>query len=239
MPVADIVTALGKTVLFHGLSDAELKRLAAIARAVTLPAGTVLFNQGDGSDGLYVITAGILRIFLTSDDGREATINLAEEGEVIGEMALLDGLPRSAGAAALTDAKLVFIPRDAFLALLDNSARLARQIIITLCERLRATNAQVDQAIFHDLRHRLLVLLRQIALLHGRLEGDMAVVELDLTQGTLAQMLGASREAVNKHLRALAREGCILVDGHKIEIYKTPRTDIGETSAATVRRPAP
>jgi CRP-like cAMP-binding protein len=227
MSVAEIVTALARTVLFHGLGEAELRRLASIARLTALPAGSVLFNQGDGSDGLYVITAGIVRIYLTSQDGREATINLSEEGEVIGEMALLDGLPRSAGAAALTTTELIYIPREPFLALLEGSALLARQIILTLCERLRATNAQVDQAIFHDLRHRLLVLLRQIALLHGRLEGDMAVVELDVTQGTLAQMLGASREAVNKHLRALAREGCIAVVGHKIEIYKTPRTDVG------------
>jgi CRP-like cAMP-binding protein len=227
MSVAEIVTALGRTVLFHGLSDSDLTRLAAIARVTALPAGSVLFNQGDGSDGLYVITSGIVRIYLTSSDGREATINLAEEGEVIGEMALLDGLPRSAGAAALTTARLIFIQREAFLSLLESSSLLARQIIITLCERLRATNAQFDQAIFHDLRHRLVVLLRQIALLHGRLEGDMAVVELDVTQGTLAQMLGASREAVNKHLRGLAREGCIAVKGHKIEIYKTPRTDVG------------
>jgi CRP-like cAMP-binding protein len=227
MSVAEIVAALARTVLFHGLSDSELKRLAAIARMTALPAGTILFNQGDGSDGLYVITSGIVRIYLTSSDGREATISLAEQGDVIGEMALLDGLPRSAGAAALTDARLIFIQREPFLALLESSTLLGRQIIITLCERLRATNTQVDQAIFHDLRHRLLVLLRQIALLHGRLEGDMAVVELDVTQGTLAQMLGASREAVNKHLRALAREGCIAVAGHKIEIYKTPRTDVG------------
>jgi CRP-like cAMP-binding protein len=227
MPVLDTVAALGRTVLFNGLGAAELKRLAGITRVTSLPAGAVLFNQGDGSDGLYVITSGIVRIFLTSGDGREATINLAEEGEVIGEMALLDGLSRSAGAAALTAAQLLFIAREPFLALLESSTQLARQIILTLCERLRATNAQVDQAIFHDLRHRLLVLLRQIALIHGRLEGDMAVVDLDVTQGTLAQMLGASREAVNKHLRALAREGCIAVAGHKIEIYKTPRTDIG------------
>jgi CRP-like cAMP-binding protein len=227
MSVGEIVSALGRTVLFNGLSDGELKRLAAIARVTALPAGAVLFNQGDGSDGLYVITSGIVRIYLTSADGREATINLSEEGEVIGEMALLDGLPRSAGAASLTDARLIFIPREPFMTLLEGSSRLARQIIITLCERLRATNAQVDQAIFHDLRHRLLVLLRQIALLHGRLEGDMAVLELDVTQGALAQMLGASREAVNKHLRALAKEGCIAVAGHKIEIYKTPRTDVG------------
>ena len=90
-----------------------------------------------------------------------------------------------------------------------------------LCERLRAANAQVDQAIFHDLRHRLVVLLRQIAVLHGRVEKDMSIVDLDITQGNLAQMLGASREAVNKQLRALAKEGRIVIDGPRIQIFRT------------------
>jgi CRP-like cAMP-binding protein len=223
MIAQDLAGQLGHTLLFNGLDREELRRLAGIAREVTLAAGAVLFEQGDESDGLYVVTSGIIRIYLTAEDGREATVSLSEEGEVIGEMALLDGLPRSAGGAALTAAKLIFIPRAPFLALLDTSAKLARQIILTLCERLRATNAQIDQAIFHDLRHRLLVLLNQIALIHGRIEADMAVVELDLTQGSIAQMLGASREAVNKQLRALVKEGCIAVDDHKIQIFKQPR----------------
>jgi CRP-like cAMP-binding protein len=224
MTTDDMAAALGRTVLFNGLDRRELDRLVAIARETRLAAGAILFHQGDESDGLYVITSGIVRIYLTSGDGREATINLAEEGEVIGEMALLDGLPRSAGAAALTDARLIYIGRAPFLELLDNSAQLARQIILTLCEHLRATNAKIDQVIFHDLRHRLLVLLRQIAVIHGRVESDMALVDLDLTQGTLAQMLGASREAVNKQLRALAKEGCIAMAGHKIHIFKEARS---------------
>ncbi len=223
MASQDLAVQLGRTLLFNGLDEDELRRLAGIAREMSLASGGVLFDQGDESDGLYVITSGILRVYLTAEDGREATVNLSEEGEVIGEMALLDGLPRSAGAAALTESKLVFIPRKPFIDLLDNSPKLARQIILTLCERLRSTNAQIDQAIFHDLRHRLLVLLNQIAVIHGRVEADMASVELDLTQGTLAQMLGASREAVNKQLRALVKEKRIAVEGHKIHIFKQPR----------------
>jgi CRP-like cAMP-binding protein len=194
--------------------------LAGIAREINLSHGDILFDQGDESDGLYVIAGGILRVYLTADDTREATINLLEDGESIGEIALLDGLPRSAGAAALTDAKLIFIPREPFLNLLDESTNLARQIILTLCERLRAANAQVDQAIFHDLRHRLVVLLRQLAIIHGHFEEDVAVVDLELTQGTLAQMLGASREAVNKQLRGLAKEGRIEMDGPRIRIAR-------------------
>src|SRR3972149_4586123 len=121
MTVSQLVPALERTVLFNGLDQDDLKRLAGIARETTLAAGAGLFDQGEEADGLYVIISGIVRIYLTSEDGREATINLAEDGEVIGEMALLDGLPRSAGAAALTETRLVFIPRAPFLALLETS----------------------------------------------------------------------------------------------------------------------
>ena len=182
----DLSATISKTMLFSGLDPDDLRRLAGIARESTLSAGQNLFEQGDESDGLYIVVTGILRIYLTAEDTREATINLLEDGEVIGEMGLLDGLQRSAGVAALTDAKLIFIPREPFMALLDTSPKLARSIILMLCERLRAANAQVDQAIFHDLRHRLLVLLRHLAVIHGRVEDDVSIVDLELTQGTLA-----------------------------------------------------
>jgi CRP-like cAMP-binding protein len=223
MAAPALATWLGKSVVFHGLDEGELRRLAGITREVTLAPGDVLFDQGEESDGLYIVITGIVRIYLTADDGREATISLLEDGEMIGEIALLDGLPRSAGAAALTETKLVFIPHRPFCDLLDGSTKLARQVMLMLCERLRAANQQVDQAIFHDLRYRLLVLLRQIAVIHGRIEKDVAVVDLDVTQGMLAQMLGASREAVNKQLRALAKEGGIVMDGHQIRVMKQPQ----------------
>ena len=223
MNTRELAAWLGRTLLFDGLDAADLERLAAIVRETTLGPNNTLFDQGDEPDGLYFIVAGIIRIYLTAEDGREATINLLEDGEVIGEIALLDGLPRSAGAAALTETKLIFIPREPFMSVLASSTTLAKQIILTLCERLRAANAQVDQAIFHDLRHRLLVLLRQLAVLHGTVDRDMAVFDLDLTQGSLAQMLGASREAVNKQLRALAKEGRIEIEGHRIRIFRTAR----------------
>src|SRR4051812_50106749 len=87
MAALDTVSALGRTVLFHGLGTAELKRLAGITRVTSLPAGAVLFNQGDGSDGLYVITSGIVRGYPSSRHRREATIKPAQEGGGIGGMA--------------------------------------------------------------------------------------------------------------------------------------------------------
>jgi CRP-like cAMP-binding protein len=221
MTASDLSAWLGRTLIFGGLEPDDLDRLASIARESTLQQGDILFEQGDDSDGLYLIVSGLVRIYLTTEDGREVTISLLEDGEVIGEMSLLDGLSRSAGAAALIETRLIFIPRAPFLDLIENRGKLARQIILTLCERLRSANAQFDQAVFHDLRHRLLLLLRQLAMMVGRVDQNVAVVDLDLTQGTLAQMLGASREAVNKQLRALVKEGRIAVDGQRIQIFKS------------------
>jgi len=220
---SEIVSWLSRTSFFNGLDADELTRLAQISRVSTLAPESLLFSQGDESDGLYCVTSGIVRIFLTAEDSRELTIQLFEEGEVIGEISLIDGLPRSAGAATLTETKLIFVPRQPFLNLLDISSRLQRQILLSLCERLRQTNDQVNRAVFHDLRHRLLVLLRQLALIHGRIERDVAVVELDLTQGSLAQMLGASREAVNKQIRALTKEGRLSIEGHHIIIHRSAK----------------
>jgi CRP-like cAMP-binding protein len=221
MTASDLSAWLGRTLIFGGLEPDDLDRLASIARESTLQQGDILFEQGDDSDGLYLIVSCLVRIYLTTEDGREVTISLLEDGEVIGEMSLLDGLSRSAGAAALIETRLIFIPRAPFLDLIENRGKLARQIILTLCERLRSANAQFDQAVFHDLRHRLLLLLRQLAMMVGRVDQNVAVVDLDLTQGTLAQMLGASREAVNKQLRALVKEGRIAVDGQRIQIFKS------------------
>lgn len=223
MAIEEISSELDRTVLFGGLDKDELRRLASISRETSLDPGDILFEQGDESDGLYIVVSGIVRIFLTSEDTREATIKLLEDGEVIGEIALLDGLPRSAGAAALTAAKLIFVPRTPFLDMLEATPKLAQQIILMLCERLRDANTQVDQAIFHDLRYRLLELLHQLAMIHGRIEEEMAIVDMELSQGMLAQMLGSSREAVNKQLRTLAKEGRIRMNGRHIELLRKAR----------------
>lgn len=223
MQANELIAALSRTMIFNGLRREDLDQLARISRISTVPAGHVLFSQGDESDGLYCVVSGIVRITLTAEDGREITVNLLEDGEVIGEVALLDGLQRSAGAAALIETQVIFIPNQPFLKLLETSASLSRQIILMLCERLRATNDLVNRAIFQDLRQRLLVLLRQLALIHGRVDPKASVVDLDLTQGAIAQMLGASREAVNKQLRALVREGRVRIVDHRIQVLTLDR----------------
>jgi CRP-like cAMP-binding protein len=220
MQIEDIARRLSRTTFFRALAPDHLARIAAIARSVALPAGHALFQEGDEPDGLYCVVDGVVRIFITHADGRELTINLMEEGDVIGEIALLDDLPRSAHAAALTDTALVLVPRGAFDALLAEEPALYRPIVLALCERLRHATDQLTRNAFSDLRQRLTLLLRELAIVHGRIEPDIAVVDLDLTQGMLAQMLGVTREAVNKQLRVMQREGRLRIEAGRIAVVR-------------------
>jgi len=220
MPATDSAAQLARASLFSGLSEAQLARVAAISRPVRLAAGTSLFQDGDPADGLYCVVGGVVRIYLDNADGRELTITLCEEGEVIGEVALLDGLSRSANAAALTDVELLFVGRRVFLELIDEEPGLSKAIVLALCERLRLATDKINRAAFLDLRDRLLVLLRELAIVHGHIEPDAAVVDLELTQGMLAQMLGATREAVNKQLRMLQKDGRIRMEGGRIAVSR-------------------
>ena len=117
---ADKERLLARHFLFAGLEADLLRRLAELSETMTLARGDVLFFQGDEGDALYGIFDGSIRISLTSPDGKEFTINLMESGDVFGEIALLDGLSRTADARAGRDSRLMRIPRRAFLDLMDN-----------------------------------------------------------------------------------------------------------------------
>jgi len=216
MPPLSPERVLARTALFHGLPDDELRRLGAIGQGRLFAAGQVLLHEGDEPDGLHCLVAGLVSVFLTAEDGRQVTVNLLEPGEVVGEIGVLDGRPRSAGAQALTETETLFLPRAAFRALMGQSPALAGQVVLALCERLRQATEQLNRAAFEDLRARLLLLLRQLAFLQGEVTPARLIVELDLSQGDLAQLLGATRESVNKQLRALQREGLLQIDGRRL-----------------------
>jgi CRP/FNR family cyclic AMP-dependent transcriptional regulator len=201
--------------IFGGLDDGMLNRIAARTSVRDFDAGQTLFQQGDEADGLYCIVSGIVRIYLVHEDGRELTINLLEKGDVIGEIALLDGLSRTASATALSPTRTVFLGRAAFDELMDESPQLARHCIYVLCERVRKNTDHITQSAFLDLRHRLMNLLWELAIGHGELRGGSGMIALKLTQGDVAQMLGVTREAINKQFRTLARDGVVAVEkGH-------------------------
>ena len=220
MQTSEKRTWLAGSGMFGGLDGGTLDRVADAARVVDFDDGTTLFHQGDEANGLYCVAAGLVRIYLAHDDGRELTLNLLEKGDVIGEIALLDGLPRSAGATTLAQTRTVFLGRAAFQRLLEDCPQLAQHVILVLCERLRRNTDQITQNAFLDLRHRLTNLLWELAMGHGALSGTSGTIELKLTQTSVAQMLGVTREAVNKQFRALMRDGILSMDKGRIIVTR-------------------
>lgn len=201
---------LRRSFIFRGLDEVLLRRLARLSQTHRLPAGTLLFQQGEEGDALYGIAEGLIRIWVSGEGGKELTIGLLEPGDVFGEIALLDGLPRSASVEAVEDSLLVMVRREAFLPLLLAETGLARHVIELLCERLRESTKRASEFAFLTLPARLALKLQALAIAYGHDEADGTVrIALKLSQGDLAQMLGVTREAVNKQLKVWGHDGLV------------------------------
>jgi CRP-like cAMP-binding protein len=150
-----------------------------------------------------------VRIWVGSDSGKELTFSIMEPGDVFGEIALLDGLPRTANATAQEASLLLVIQRSAFLSVLESEPTLARHIIELLCERMRLKTDLLSDFAFADLPVRLARKLGDLVTAHGEIDGNQARLGKRFSQTELAQMLGVSREAINKQLAAWSHKGVV------------------------------
>jgi len=180
--------------LFGGLPLPDLEALAARTQERPMRRGETLFRRGDPGSGMLAILAGEVRITLASAGGREQVLRILRPGEVFGEIALLDGRPRTADATALTNGRLLLLDRRDLLARLEADSGLALRIIGMLCDRLRTTSRQLETLLFHDISTRLADTLLHLA--SGR-----PTPRVDITQSALGEIVGATRETVNKKLR--------------------------------------
>ena len=221
----DRVRLIRGSFIFRGLESELIGRLAALSHVKRLAKGAILFQQGDEGDALYGVIAGLVRISVANAAGREITLGLMEPGDVFGEIALLDGLPRTAGAQAAEDSALLVIDRAHFFELLETEPRLARHVIELLCERLRQSTDRFSEHTLLRLDARLARKLQSLAAGHGQAVDGETRIALKLSQSELAQMLGASREAVNKLLQRWSREGILRHERGAIVIVAQKRLD--------------
>jgi CRP/FNR family cyclic AMP-dependent transcriptional regulator len=184
--------------LFGQLGTDVIARLAACARMRTVHAGTTIFQKGDPGDSLFAVCAGTIRIGSHSIDGKDAVLNLIQAGEIFGEIALLDGQARTADAQAVTDCDLMVIARRDFMPMMAREPELALRVIEMLCARLRHTSQQVEDMTFLELPARLAKTLLWLAA-SSRFTISRKIT---LTQRELGEMLGMTRESINKQLRA-------------------------------------
>jgi CRP/FNR family cyclic AMP-dependent transcriptional regulator len=198
--------------LFAALTPEELEGLSARLRRRRYPEGAVLFVEGDPGNGLYVIESGRVKIVLASPAGRELVLAVRGPGEYIGDMALLDGEPRSADAVAAEDCRVLILPREDFVRFVETHPRAAMRLLAVLSRRLRQTMRQHQEATLLDVAARVAGALLRLADEDGAPAGDGAggvVVPTDLTQAGLAAQIGVTRESVNKWLRYYQRRGWI------------------------------
>ena len=190
---------LQRNYLFRGLPEAAVLRLAALATRRSYDKGEIVFAQGEQGDALYGVASGRVRISATGTGGQEVFLNIMEPGDTFGEIAVMDGLPRTAGATALDQATLIVIKRQDFLRLLEHEPQLAIHLLKLLCERLRWTSELVEESAFLTGPARLAKRLLILASLHGRAV-EVGKLELRISQAELARFLGISRQIVNQHL---------------------------------------
>lgn len=204
----DFATILGMNPLFSGLGAEAIASLARLCQTRRLPAGQTLFVKGDPGDALYGVRRGQIRIETGTSGGERLTIEVFGAGDLFGEIAVLDGRPRTADAVAQEDAELFVLPRADFLKTLERDGRLAIRIIELLCVRLRSTNERTEEMMFLPLSVRLARRLDTLVQDFG--------AEVQITQDELAGLVGVTRESVNRQLQEWRASGIVTLSRGRI-----------------------
>jgi CRP/FNR family transcriptional regulator, cyclic AMP receptor protein len=184
--------------LFGRLGPELVERLSSYAVTKSVKRGATIFAKGDPGNSLFAVCTGNVKITAPSADGKDTVFNLLKEGDIFGEIALLDGHPRTADAVAVTDCELLMIERRNFVPLVHSHPEIALKLIEVLCERIRRTSEQVEDVTFLDLPTRLAKALLRLAQGAKSQDGGM----IHITQREIGQMIGMSRESTNKQLRS-------------------------------------
>jgi CRP/FNR family cyclic AMP-dependent transcriptional regulator len=193
--------------LISGLPDAFRTALLAAARPLALTPDQVLFLAGDPGDGCYRIEDGLVKVALVSPNGAERILAVLGRAALIGELAILDGQPRSATVTALRPTKLSFFPRAAFQTLADGEPLIYRHLTVLLAQRLRETNASIASASFLPLDGRIARILLDLAEAFGKDVGQGRVlIHQKVTQGDVAAMAGIARENASRILNRFIRD---------------------------------
>jgi CRP-like cAMP-binding protein len=216
-PQPRIEQALAGFPLFKELDSETLGNLAAVGRVCTWPEGTYLFQRDDQGDHMIAVTAGRIRLSIGTPHGRELVIGHLFAGDVVGELALIDGRPRSADAFAVEPTSGIVIGRAGFLRVSRENANLPLALARHLSELLRNTNYQMESIALYDLRLRVIrFFLFSLHQTHGERLPELAHWRSGLNQSELSAVLGASRPKVNRVLQDLIAAGALVRDGTSV-----------------------
>lgn len=211
----DLLPTLAAVPLFANIPQPELVKLAALARQERFPKNAEIMAEGDRSGGLYILLSGKVKVVLRSEEGKEIILAILNPTEFFGEMALLDDAPRSADIVAMAPTTVLIIAKHEFKAWLQRQPDMAFVIIKTLAQRLREADQKIGDLALMDVYGRVARALKGLAKPDSL--GRMVVSE-NLSQQSLADIVGASREMVSRTLKDLSQVGHIWFDGKDIVI---------------------
>ena len=205
----DKLSLLRSHPLFRDLPPGVIEHLGSYMKTRRVARGTTIFAKGDPGSGLMGVLAGAVKVSVASADGKDIVLNVFHEGEIFGEIALLDGRPRTADAIVMSDCELAVIERRDFISFLKDNPDVTLKFIEILCARLRRTSEQVQDVTFLNLPTRLAKTLLRLTAAEGASAPRRKVA---ITQREISQMIGRSRESTNKQLRQWAKRGWIKLE---------------------------
>ncbi len=214
---------LGKVALFETLAPADLEALASVAVTQSLAPRQELFHKGDEGSQIYVVATGQLKVVTTSTEGSDLIFCLLGPGEVVGEIGILADRPRTATIAAKKPSELIVIDRREFRSLLRTRPDVALELLAVLARRLARVSEFVEDTQFLNLPVRLAKKLVDFASLHGRVgggdSGQSLTIDVKLSQEEWGDLVGTTRESINKQFRTWSSEGLISLDKGRVVIH--------------------
>jgi len=216
-------SAVRKAPIFLGLDESAALSLRTSMTLVKLRKGQSLFKEGDDGDHLYVISNGKVKLGTKSPDGRENLLMILGPGDMFGELSLFDSGPRTATATAVTDSKLLSLGQSKVIPWVREHPEVSLQLLSRLASRLRRTNEVVGDLVFSDVPGRVAKALIDLGVKFGEQKPEGLHVSHDLTQEELAQLVGASRETVNKALADFAQRGWIRLEARSVVVLDYER----------------
>lgn len=222
-PDPELVALVSGHVLLGQLEPDELARVLAFARTEKFSAGQVIFRRGEPGRSMLTVISGRIKISVSSSDGKEAVLAILGKGEVLGEMSLIDGKERSADATAMEAGEALLINRRDFIPFLERNPAICMRLLGVMSDRLRRTSEMVEDRSFLDLPGRLAKTLLDMGRTDGVETDDGLRIEIPLSQRGFGAMLGASRETINKQLKAWQDEGLVLTGRRYVVLVDAER----------------
>lgn len=214
---------LARTALFVGIDEPTLDTIAEKAVHRRYRKGSVIFVQGEQGERCFAIVSGAVKISAYNQDGREAVIAVLGPGDVFGELSLFDQAARSADATSIEDTELLSLDTAALTEAIKARPELGLALLRVLGRRLRLTNEALQDIAFFDVPGRVARRLADLADAHGVPQDDGILIDIPLSQESLAQMVGATRESVNKALASLKRRGLVDRVGRRYVVADTEK----------------